>query len=90
MSCFFHLNINNMNSLFSLLFLGLFSTAVGPTNTAANSPQPVFEVDRTLSTIKVCTGSGEEKQCTKTTYDDGADCYMVIEDAGTATTGDDC
>ncbi|SEQ66265.1 hypothetical protein SAMN05444359_113120 [Neolewinella agarilytica] len=75
-----------------MLFLGLFSSALGPVAVANNSPQPVsFEIlDRTMSTIKVCTGKGESKECTRTEYEDGADCFILIDDGGTVTSGKDC
>ncbi len=90
---FFTYNLNKMNSLFSVLFLSLFSaTAVGPVATTTSSPQPILSenLNRTLSTIKVCTGKGEAKECTRTDYADGADCFILIQDGTTVTSGDDC
>lgn len=89
-SYFFTQTIVNMNSLFSIVFLGLFSTvAVGPA-ASTNASVDSEGVNKTMSTIKVCTGKGESKECTSTKYEDGADCFILIQDGNTVTTGDDC
>jgi len=83
-----------MSSLFSIIFLGLFSVAtldVSVSDSAENRPLPNYNVDRIESKIKICDYDPVGNyRCETTVYNDGLDCLATWYGGNWYYSGDDC